>query len=311
MLSSILLAAALGTAPAAQAVSLNRVFAKGERSQYEVKAHLVEETRGGGLQTFVPSDLDIVYRFEHTVTELKQDGIAVLRYLRPTMTVTEGETVDSAPKTKVEKINLDATITVSPINELLSIVENKKPGLRKTVARRQLGEILDAFVDGLGQMVLFIGSIDSSLDFAPKLPFDEVAPGDTWKRTAGYSPQKLAGAEGKTAVQRLDYTYRYEGVVDSGGRKVHRVTAELGVETDLAEFLHQISGRKPEQTGLKAIPFRLQSKMEFDLDLATRKTLRALATSQGRAEVLTTRRTEPVLEQRMRGRTLLRLLPAK
>ncbi|MFN3683394.1 MAG: hypothetical protein ACK41F_05605 [Fimbriimonadaceae bacterium] len=311
MLSSLLLAAALAAPPAVQPVSLNRVFSKGERNQYEVKAHLVEETRAGGLQTFVPSDLDIAYRFEYAVSELKQDGIAVVRYLRPTMTITEGETVDSAPKTKVEKIDLDATITVSPINELLNIVENKKSGLKKTVARRQLTEILDAFVSGLGQMVLFIGSIDSSLDFAPKLPFDEVAPGDTWRRTAGYSPQRLAGQEGKSAVQRLDYTYRYDGVVGTGGRKVHRVTAELTVDTDLAEFLHQISGRKPEQTGLKAIPFKLQSKMEFDLDLATRKTLRALATSQGQAQVLTTRRTEPVLEQKMRGRTLLRLLPAK
>ncbi|MEJ5169711.1 MAG: hypothetical protein WHU10_01880 [Fimbriimonadales bacterium] len=271
----------------------------------------MEETRGGGLRTFVPSDLDIAYRFEYTVTDLKPDGIAVVRYLRPTMTITEGETVDSAPKTKVEKLNLDATITVSPINELLNVVEAKSAGQKKTVFKRQLSEILGSFVDGLGQMVLFIGSIDSGLDFAPKLPFDDVAPGDTWRRTAGYSPQRLAGSDGKSAVQRLDYTYRYEGVVESAGRKVHRVTAELSVDTDLAEFLHQISGRKPEQTGLKAIPFKLQSKMEFDLDLATRRTLRALATSQAQAEVLATSRTEPVLEQRMRGRTLLRLLPAK
>ncbi len=311
MLSSLLFLATAASSPSLQPVSLNRVFAKGERCQYEVKARLVEETRGGGLRTFVPSDLDIAYRFEYTVTDLKPDGIAVVRYLRPTMTITEGETVDSAPKTKVEKLNLDATITVSPINELLNVVEAKSAGQKKTVFKRQLSEILGSFVDGLGQMVLFIGSIDSGLDFAPKLPFDDVAPGDTWRRTAGYSPQRLAGSDGKSAVQRLDYTYRYEGVVESAGRKVHRVTAELSVDTDLAEFLHQISGRKPEQTGLKAIPFKLQSKMEFDLDLATRRTLRALATSQAQAEVLATSRTEPVLEQRMRGRTLLRLLPAK
>ncbi|MCX7799842.1 MAG: hypothetical protein N2109_05810 [Fimbriimonadales bacterium] len=304
------LIAALALAAPAETVSLHRVFSKGERSRYEVKAHLVEESRGGGLRTFVPHDTDIVYRFETAVTELKADGIAVLLYRRPTMTITEGETVDSAPKTKVERVDIDATLTVSPINELLNVAENKRPATgRKTLHRRQLGELLDTFVDGLGQMVLFIGSIDSGLDFAPKLPFDDVRPGDTWRRTAGYSPQRLAGQDGKSAVQRLDYTYRYHGVVESNGRKVHRVTAELTVDTDLAEFLHQSIGRKPDQTGLKAIPFKLQSKMEFDLDLGTRRTLRALATSQAQAEVVTTRQAEPVLEQRMRGRTLMRLLP--
>lgn len=305
------LACALALSQTEPAVSLNRSFAKGEKSRYEVKAHLVQETRVRGLRTFIPSDVDITYGFDTEVKEMKADGIALVHYKRPTVTVVDGETVDSPPKKTVEKVNMDALLTISPINEVMDVKDLSPQAQKKTILKRQLGGVFAQFVDGIGEMVLFVGSIDSGLDFAPKLPFEEVQPGATWKRTAGYSPQKLSGKDGKVANQRLDYTYTYQGVVESNGKKVHRVTAELTLDSNVADFVNQMVGSSASQTGVKEIDIKINSKIEFDLDLQTRKTLRALANSTGSAKFVTTTADDPAIEQKLKGRTLLRLIPAK
>lgn len=303
-----------------QAVSLHRVFAKGEKLQYSVKSTLQSESRGGGLLTWMPEDLDILYKFTTSVTELKADGIAQVRYDRPTVTEVTGETAVSPPKSRTEKVDFKLDLTVSPINELLEIkdLNPKKP---PPVAARwsnsgragvapSTQDLIDTFVGEVYRLSLFQGSIDTALDFSPKLPYDDVKPGDTWKRTAGYSPQALSGKAGQLAVQRLDYIYTYDGVMESDGKKVHRVTARLALKTDLASFANQIMKTTPEKSGLKTIPLQLDASIAFDLDLATRKTLKALAKSEGGFSIVLTQSPDkPVHEERLKGHTRLSLLP--
>jgi len=316
----------------AQPIKLSRVFTKGEKLQYDLKSTVNSESRGLGLQTWIPEDLDIVYKFSVEVLELKTDGIADLKYLRPTITEIEGETVDSPPKPKVEKLNQELLLTVSPANEILKIKDNtkkepekkgpakppaKKPPLLLTslleprAPKRQdaLGMLLGQFVGEIYRLSLFLGPLDSSMDLAPRLPFDDVKKGDTWKRTVGYSPQKLKGKGDKLAVQRLDYTYTYEGIVSSQNKMVHRITADLEVKTDLAEFVHQTYGVKSDVTGLKEIPLNFKGRIEFDLDQKTMKTLRAVGTSQGGFKVVATQYpNDPIQEENFKGRTILKLL---
>ncbi len=301
-------------------VSLNRVFARGEKLQYSVKSSLQSESRGAGLLTWMPEDHDILYKFTTTVTELKADGIALVRYDRPTVTEIEGETAAGPPKSRTHKVDFKLDVTLSPINELLEIKDltpKKPPPPVALRARASNGssaagvqDLIDTFVGEVYRLALFQGGIDSALDFSPKLPYDDVKPGDTWKRTAGYSPQSLSGKQGQVAVQRLDYTYTYDGVVESDGKKVHRVVARLALKTDLATFANQIMKTTPEKSGLKTIPLELDASIAFDLDLVNRRTLKAVATSQGGfAIVLTQSPDAPVHEERLKGTTRLVLLP--
>lgn len=299
-------------------VVLSRVMTVGEKQEYSVKSHLAVEARQQGIRTFVPSELDLLYNFSLEIKVAKADGIVEARYLRPTMTQIDGETGDSAPKKRVEKVNLDLSLTVSPVNDLLGVKDLTKKDPKKagggdmkfhlplTENEPDVMQDFGEYVQEFYRLALFAGSFDSSLDFAPKLPLDAVKPGDTWKRTVGYTPQKLAGKEDKSAVQRLDYVYKYVGTADLNGKKVQHITASLEVKTDLAAYYHQLFDATPEQTGLKEMPLSFTGTIDFYLDLRTCNVVRAMAKSQGGFKVVATAfPTEALREEKFQGETIM------
>lgn len=322
MLSTLVAAAMAGNGSAAP-VSLGRVFTPTEKLSYEVRSNLHSEKRQRGLQTWIPEDVDINYDFTMHVEGLKADGISVLHYQRPTMTEIQGETFDSPPVVKKQKVNYDFRLTVSPFNEVLEMkdltppkkpVKKTKAAYWKTPAGRQgLQAFIGQFIGEVYRLSLFVGSFESALDFAPRTPFDAVSVGDTWKRTVGYQPQKLKGKDGKMATQRLDFTYTYKGLVNGPkGTKVHRVEGKLNFNTDLGEFIHQMFEVGSGDTGLKAVPLSLDSTITFDLDPKTRHPLAADASSQGEFKVvLTDNENDPIQEEKIKGRTSLRLVSRK
>lgn len=305
-------------APVAQETDLGRVFKAGEKQEYAVASHLQVETRAPsqGLMTFIPEDLDIKYRFTLDVKAIKGDGIADLRYQRPTVTEVQGETTDRGPVTNVEKVNYDMQMQVSPVNEILDVKDLTKKVPPKKGGGRWMTPLgvsdsayqdLGGFVSEVYRLSLFAGSFDSALDFAPKLPLFAVKVGETWKKTVGYSPQSLKGKTGKSAVQRLDYTYTYKGVMTVNNVKVHRIEATLDLKTDLAKFLADSTGLSADETGLKEWPLALKAQIDFDLDLATRNTIRASAKSEGGFKIVATAMPDiPVQEQKIRGETMMR-----
>ncbi len=330
ILSVLAFSAALLHGPGTAAVTLNRVFSKGEKLQYDVKSNLHVEGREYGLQTFIPSDLDLNYKFTQEVKDLKADGIAVVHYLRPTMTQIDGETFDRPSKTTVEKMDLNFDLTVSPINEILEMKDLNPPKKKKPIKKpatdpddgggynffmagrtRQnpLGALMGQFVGELYRLCLNVGSLDSGIDFAPKLPFDEVKEGDTWKKTVGYQPQKLKSKNGKTVVQRLDYTYTYKGIVTVNGKQYYRVNAALDLNTDLANFINDLFDAKPAETHLKSIPLLLKQSIDYNLDMKTKRTVSASATANGGYKVMIIDvPDEAVQEEKMTGTTTLRLI---
>lgn len=322
---NLLITGALGATASAplDEISLMRTFRAGSKDEYEVKSHLQIEQRQFGLNTWIPEDLDVEYKYTVEVKELKVDDIAKVLYTRPTMTVIEGETFDTPAKTKVEKVDYKYELDLSPTNEILNIKdlnpkkpEEKKDGfwLRSALAGKELAQqsLLDAIGGDLYRMALFISDFEGSLDFSPKLPYEEIEKGYKWKRTVSYQPQRLRGDDNKVAMQRVDYTYEYDGVVESQGKQVHRVKGYVNLDTDYAEYIHQMMGRTSQQTGLKEVRLKIDTLIEFDLDLQTRKTLRTVATANGTMNVVITRLpNEPVLESRFKGRTIMRLLSSK
>jgi len=304
------------------AVSLGRVFTKYEKLAYQVRSSLSAQSRMRGLQTWIPEDFDMNYDFTTFVDDMKADGIAVIHYQRPVIHQVVGETFDSPPKESDEKVDMNYRLTVSPINEILEAKDlNEKPSKSPTkgdsvyvhtvLAKKQtsLTGILAQFIGEVFRLSLFTGSFDSALDFAPKTPFDTVKVGDSWKRTVGYSPQKLQGKGNKQAVQRLDYTFTYKGVLDSEGKKVYRVEGSLDMKTDLADFINQLVGMKAEDTGLKKVPLTMKSTIEFDLDMKTRHTILAQAkTESGFALYVTDYPDDAVEEQKIKAHTTVRLM---
>lgn len=308
-------------------IALARTAKAGDKLAYDVKSHIQTEARGGALQTWLPQSYDYDYAFTSHVIEMKPGGLMLVHYQRPTLTETVGETEDSGPQRHTIKENFNLEITVSPLNELINMKDlnsvpggsggrltnnslmlfNAAPTFGSNHQSGQLARYLQQFVGEIYSLALNAGSFDSALDFAPKLPLDNVKPGDTWKHTVGYTPQRLQGTA-KDAVQRMDYVYTYRGIADAEGRKVYRITADLDLKTDIAGFFHQSLGAKREDTGIKAIPMNLKTHIDFDLDLDSRATLKAVSESQGGFSVLTSDNPDlPAHEERFTGHTVMRL----
>lgn len=347
MLAFVLSASLLTPQAAAEPILLNREFIQGERNVYEVRSRLESDVKDIRTRTFIPRDVDLNYNFTVEVQSLKTDGIAQILYTRPTMTEIEGETGESAPKEWVMWTNWKMQMDLSPINEILATKDVRTDKEKKADEERQKREakkreeasrppegdpsepppsifammpnsaspspapqanMIGSFTSEIQRLALFVGSLDSALDLSPKLHVDPVKVGDTWKRTVGYSPQRL-GSSGRSAVQRLDYTFEYKGVVDSSAGKVHRVEARLNLDTDAAPFVNQMMRTRPEESGLKSVKLQLKATIQFDLDLKTKRTVYAEARSEGMTAIeITQFPGNPIQEQRLKGRSVMRLV---
>lgn len=315
-----LLSASQGGAPSPSPVELLRVFKAGEVMRYQVRSLLVTETQRIGMPFMQPNDLEINYDSSLQISALKADGFATALYKRPTMDIVLGETAERDRVTNKEKSNINLELSLSPINEITGVKDlNAKPAApppRRTGGALWMSaagaapapQVSIPFVQDLYRLSLYVGSLDAAIDLNPPLPYEEVKTGATWRKTATYQPQALRGRpNAKMAVQRLDWTYRYEGVVEVKGRKVHRVTGVLALDTDVAKFANQEAGATAGQTGLEAIPLKMTMNVSYDLDLATRKTLAASSEAKGSWSVKLTAAEEPVLEEKFTGRTTLTL----
>jgi hypothetical protein len=304
-------------------VTLERSFRMGERLEYSVACSLHMEYKSYGMQFFMPQEFDVSYRFTTHVQELLHDGFAQVVYERPSMTFTDGETANSPPKSTVEKTAWKFQLDLSPINEITKVkdLNPQKPQskgddkARWNVVDRGQDATQEGTPDPLLPMIrelrglaLFLGNLDSSLDLNPKLPLDPVKVGSTWKKTVSFQPRKLADSD-RQAMQRLDMTYRYDGLLQSEGKPVHRVTATVDLDTDAAPWLNQIFGVKPDESELAAVKLVLKTKIEFDLEPTTLTTLRAGAESNGEISITVAQNKDaPVYIEKLKGKSTMSLV---
>ncbi|MBL8064439.1 MAG: hypothetical protein JNM34_01145 [Chthonomonadaceae bacterium] len=315
MLSVLLVSSIMQTAPE---VELLRKFSTGTTQNYSVHSHIISEIKEEGMSFFLPMEFDLKYAFSIKVEEARKDGFAVVLYQRPTMTFVDGETADHPPRTKDEKVDYKVRMTLSPINEITDVTDlnPKKKESNKgfkvltnlTKAPRQDG--LFSMIQEVRSLAMFSGNLDSSLDFSPKLPLEEVKTGDTWKKTVSYQPRELKGT-GKQAVQRLDYTFTFEGLQEWNAKKAYVIRANLDLDTDAAKFIHQITGTNPETTGLKEVRLKLKNDIKFYLDEKTFSTMFAEAVATGGFKIVASDQPdEPVYEEKVTGKSTLKLLSA-
>lgn len=295
-LTTLILAAAIGLQTPAPDTrfELQRKFVAGEKLKYRIEANVVSEMRDYEVATYFPSSDGYEYDFSIDVKSVDDDGIAKLIYKRPNMVWITGENHLRDEKRQVIKQNYNMEMKVSPVNDILDFrdlnEDKKKPAKKQENAfwtlaapsATQQQAIVSQFTNEIFRIALMLGSFDSTLDFSPKLPERKVKAGDTWKFTIGYAPQRLQNDKKKRTVnQRLDFTYKYDGVVEVDGKSYQRVSADLNLDSDAAEMIHQTYGLTTAQTGIKAIKLDLKTKLTFDLDMKTLATVRGLAESTG------------------------------
>lgn len=325
-MSSVMALALLlhGGSVQAKPLELLRKFTLGEKLSYFAKAQFTEEQRSGNLQTFIPFDQEISYRFTMNVQKVKADGIAEVLYQRPSMDIVMGDTAESAAKKTTEKLDFKFLLDITQVNDVISQKDLNPPKKPKDSSqmRQLLAKIhkqgtqsdgvaiglLFSFMGEIQRLAFFVGPLDSGLDIAPKFPFDEVTVGSTWKKTVGYSPQKLKGQGEKQAVQRLDYTYTYLGVMkNKDGKDIQRIQAIVKLDTDLIDYARQLAGGSASSSFLKSVPLKFEGTIDFDLDMATLHMTKAAAVSQGSFAVLPKGADQPIMENRFRGRTSVKL----
>src|SRR5690349_5057948 len=297
-------------------VELYRQWKANSKLTYEVNSSLQIESRDYTHGIYIPSEQGTKYQYILEVGNVTADGFASVAYKRPTVDMIEGETVDHPPITTTEKVNEHLELTLSPVNaitEIKDLTPKKKEGtggggllrllhLSETKLSPEQQDIVGAYVQDLFRLAMFVSSPETSMDFGPSLPLLEVEPGDTWKVTASYQPQKLKDKKGKMAPQRLDYVYMYKGLVDANGKQVHRIAGNLDLDTDIAPFINDLLGATSAQTGLKSLKLKLNAKLEFDLDPQTKNTLAGRGDSSGSIEVQITELTVPYEEANIKGR---------
>jgi hypothetical protein len=321
MLTAVLFATV--AMPGTQAVELYRQWKPNSLLTYQVKSHLYAESRHYMTSIYIPETLDQNYNFTMKVGEVSTEGFAKVDYKRPKVEVIEGETAESPAVTRFEELNEHLALTLSPVNAITEVKDltpkKKEDGgggllwLRATATMGpEVQDIIGSFVGDLYRMALFIGNAETAVDFGPRLPLLEVEKGDTWEITASYQPQKLKGKPGQMATQRLDYTYVYDGVVEVEGKKLHRITATLKFDNDIAPFVNDMLGMTAAQSGLRGLKLKMDAKMEFDLDHETKNTLAIRADSVGSMAIEVTEIPDrPVIEENIKGRTRLKLLSIK
>jgi hypothetical protein len=311
-------AGATATAP----VELLRKWTAGEKLTYVTKAQFTDEQRIGDLQTFIPTDQDITYRHTLHVQKVKADGIAEVLFDRPNMTIIIGDTGSSSAKSLVEKTDINQLLDISPTNKVLNVknVDNKKEkkgGLNDlNLLRKSQGDLADLitqkflvdFVQDFQRLAFFVGSGESGLDVSPVMPFEEVKVGDTWKATATYQPQKLKGQGDKQAVQRLDFTYTYLGLMKSKeGKDIQRIQAKVDFTNDMVDYARQVVGASRSSMQVKSAPIKFNAMINFDLDPSTLHLVKAVAESQGSFSFSLKGIDQPYVEDRFKGRTVVKL----
>lgn len=276
-LTSLLLAGALARQDAP--VTLERKFTKGETHKYQVRSHLLLETTETGQPVALPEEVSFEYDFTTKVTDVQESGFATVEYRRPALVQIDGETFDKPPRSHNLLTDEKVALTISPINEVSEARELKAIRFGSGPVQ-QLASL--PYATQLYQMAVMIGGPDSSIDFNPKLPFEPVAPGATWKKTVNYTPQNLKGDKsGKQAVQRVDMTYTYVGRQTMSGREYVRVRGNLNLDTDMTRYVADSMGVGVGQSPVKGLQVKLNVVVDFDLDPVTLATFRAKAKSNG------------------------------
>ena len=310
MLLAIIATAAI-VAPVQDAqVDLVRTYKAGAKATYVFTSRIQFEHRQVPLETFIPETATYNSTINTVVEKLKPDGVADVRVKRPDISVTTGETFESAPQKFVLIKDINQVLTLSRKNQVLDFEDytpkpkTKDGGLKATVALGAPQIDIMGWMGQLRQLAAYVNFFDNG----PILPDGPVSVGETWKDTVGYAPITVSeGADkGKSMNSRIDYVMTYRGKATRNGKSFHHIEGKIAQDTDAAPYLAQLMGVKPEASTFKQVKLKLDGKVDYYLDLGTLDPVEIIATSNGSIDVeVTTYTGGPVYQERFKSRASL------
>ncbi|MEP0767524.1 MAG: hypothetical protein HRF45_13440 [Fimbriimonadia bacterium] len=298
------------------AVLLRSKYVAGEKRAYTMTAISSGEVRGAGFVMGMPFKATETTKYTLTVLEEAPEGTADVRLADESSVTRYAEMFDQEPWEEKGELNW-VVITISPTNEILKVWDQSKPkkdpkqtdsskdeqevdskGLAKTLTSRLAGQ------------TRFHGLVE----LGPKLPWYPVKVGDTWQDTLTVlrgedvtrDPSRRA-----SRTSRLDITYRYEGLQERDGKKVHFITATYSADLDIkSDATRSIPRQIQSLNPIKSATVKVSGKIEYQLDPSNGKMLRADWLSESDVELVASPGFE-MLDYSLKGKLVASVEPTK
>lgn len=299
--------------PAAEPITLERVFRQGETLTFDFSTRINLDIRDYPLETFIPVNDRVLYTFTLTTERLKPDGVADVRFRRNKITIRYGERFDEPPKEEKAGREENILFTLSRTNQVLSLRdESPKPpssggGVRAALLRysspaaaEMAFDIIEDWITQMHQLAGFV----NFFDLGPILPTHPVEPGATWKETIGYAPVTVAeGADkGRALNARIDYVYTFIGEASYQGRPVYHIQGTYKHDTDAAKYIADLLKEARMASPYKEIRLRMEGKVDYYLEKTTCAVIRINAEAEGYFGLTVNQMPDgPVMEEKIKS----------
>lgn len=307
---SVLAALAVGVLGAQDKVAIERTYTAGEKAKYEFSNRLDMDFRTFPHVNYFPIRYLVSYSFDLNVESLKPDGVADVRFIRPSIVIRESESPWGDAKTETIELKENVLYTLSRANQPIGVRIDTPSSNRQSDRVRFLTHSAEAQLDIVGPFVSQIYQLAGFVNFfdlGPNLPLRPVSVGDTWKETKAYAPMTVqSGADrGKNMVSRLDYEYTFKGSTEFEGRQVTWIQGRLKQDTDAVGYIAELYGYEVSAFPISSIILKLDMTVDYYLDEKTKWPIKIIGNSQGEASITFRGEQAPREEIRVKGSAAL------
>ncbi|GMV36955.1 MAG: hypothetical protein AMXMBFR61_14630 [Fimbriimonadales bacterium] len=299
------------------AVLLRSKYAAGEKRAYTMTAKTSGEVKAAGYVMGMPFKATETTKYTLTVLGEAPEDTADVRLADESSVTRYAEMFEQEPWEEKGELSW-AVITLSPTNEILKIWDQSKP--KKKDSKEEEGNENEQQVDSKGLAKTLAARLAGQMRFhglvelGPKLPWYPVKVGDTWQDTLTVlrgedvtrDPSRRA-----SRTSRMDITYRYDGLQERDGKKVHFISATYSADLDLkSEVNRSIPRPILNQNPIRSATLKVSGKIEYQLDPSNGKMLRADWLAESEVELVASPGFE-MLEYSLKGKLVASVEPTK
>ena len=298
------------------AVLLRSKYVAGEKRTYTMTAISSGEVKASGLVMGMPFKATETTKYSLTVLAEAPEDTADVRLADESSVTRYAEMFDQEPWEEKGELNW-VVITISPTNEILKVWDQSKP--KKEPKEEDAGKdeqemdskrLAKMLTSRLAGQTRFHGLVE----LGPKLPWYPVKVGDTWQDTLTVlrgeqvtrDPSRRA-----SRTSRLDITYRYDGLQERDGKKVHLISATYSADLDLkSDAIRSIPRQLHHLNPIKSATLRVSGKIDYQLDPSNGKMLRADWLSESDVELVASAGFE-TLDYSLKGKLVASVVPTE
>lgn len=293
---------AVGYAQTGDEVTLRRVFAANDVQRFVMTNVLTGEEQSGTLLTWQPFRLTVTDKYSFKVLSLAPAGTADVRYDSEGVTYHHGQEVGRDPRDDKQDPSW-VILTMSPTNETLVTHDFSRPKKKDKKPADSDGLILPLMsapgpqpqitANVIGAVVQTFLSL-RLLEFGPVLPWHPVKVGDTWEDTLSSLPGQTPNRDPSKRAprnQRLDITYRFDGLKPRNGAQVWAIHGSYSADLDLKRNLLEGQPKQVlEMQPITSATAKVKGEMDFFLDPKNGNVLFVQSSATGEVSVETPER---------------------